>query len=133
MNFTEHVLYVLCRESLQDVFESLPELLDHATVPVGAEPLTVALHAVAEPTTTEAWLHETVITQTVLTASPVIVPLLFMTQCQHLPESVNASVFSACASTRGREFGARAIASAATKTGVMAFVTGCTIRVDFRS
>lgn len=50
-------------ESAQASLENLPGLLlDQATLPVGAEPepLTVALQAVAEPTTTEAGEHDRV-------------------------------------------------------------------------
>ena len=49
-------------ESVQVSLENLPGLsLDQATAPVGAEPgpWTFALQVVAEPTTTEAWLQDT--------------------------------------------------------------------------
>jgi hypothetical protein len=63
MNLTEHVLKVLCLKSLQVVIENVPEsLLDHATLPVGAEPepTIVALHVTVPPTTTESWLQDRV-------------------------------------------------------------------------
>ncbi len=53
----------MCGESVQIVSENLPELLLYqVTPPVGAEPepMTVALHVIVVPTTTEARLHATV-------------------------------------------------------------------------
>lgn len=60
VNFTEHAPF----ESLQVSVENSPELLlDQATLPVGTapEPTTFALQVTAEPTTTEAWLHDTTV------------------------------------------------------------------------
>jgi hypothetical protein len=59
VNFSEQVPL----ESLQASLENLPGLLlDQVTLPVGKvlEPRTIALQMVAEPTTTEARLHDKV-------------------------------------------------------------------------
>jgi hypothetical protein len=74
VNLTEHVPYDLWCERLQDALENEPALLlDQETLPVGtvAEPRTVALQVTAEPTTTEARLHDraTAGTGRVLTAT----------------------------------------------------------------
>ena len=65
-------------ESLQVDFENFPvPLLDQVTVPVGADPLIVALQVVDDPNSGDELMHATVTELTVIAMLPLL-PLLVL-------------------------------------------------------
>jgi hypothetical protein len=71
--FTEHASF----ESLHVRAENFPEpLLDHVTLPVGEEPITVAVHFVDVPTTEDELTQVTSVTELTVRAKLPLLPRL---------------------------------------------------------